>query len=182
MNAYDRFLQSNYRIYVPGAPQPLAQDEAWVRLHRFENSIFPHPVIFIRGLPGVGKTTFAKQVWPRRRRFEADDFATDPEGQPVSFRMRHEYCKGAIDMALNENPFAWPILVVNTFTQQWEIDDYRIVTDHEVDVPLIIHLHHGTLGPWRLSRRCRHAVPWLTIANMRDRWDEWPGELIVRQV
>lgn len=178
MKAYDRFLQSDYRVYADGALVPLSQEEAWIRLHSFEGSRFLNPAIFIRGLPGVDKTTFAKHAFPRWPRFKTDDFATDDHGRRVSFRERHEFCREAMYAYFEKKCFG-PVVVDDTFSRWSIIKFYMQVTDPVVEVPLIVHLHHGLWTPDILYKRCRHGVPLATIEDMLDRWDPWPGELLV---
>ena len=173
MKAYQRFLQGAYRVYADGVPEPLSPQEAWRRLHVSEGTRLRHPVVFIRGLPGVGKTTLAKQVWPRRKCFAADDYAS---GGTLSMPIRHAYCKNAIAAYLEGGG---RLVVTNTFTQRWEIQDYMAVTDCIIAVPFIIHLHHGVLTDSDLVRRCIHGVPQHVMQAMRARWEAWPGELLV---
>lgn len=166
MNAYDRFLRSDYKVYANGSPKPLSPTESWHQLHY-------QSTVFIRGLPGAGKTTFAKHVFPRWPRFEADDWIDTTDDK----QHRHNLCQWDIDEHLNKH---FLTVVCNTFTRHWEIESYRLVTLPNTDEPTIVHVHHGLLTDADLSRRTRYHVPEHDIMIMRLRWQPWPGELIVR--
>jgi len=136
-------------------------------------------LIFVRGLPGVGKTTFAKVCFPERKLFEADLFA-QKEGVH-SFADRHAACRRALQRHVTTSSVG--AIVCNTFTEQWELKDYLkevgSFSQDNILVPVIIHIHEGSLTDAELAQRTRHAVPEYVIRNMRNRWASWPGELLV---
>lgn len=82
-------------------------------------------LILLRGLPGSGKSTFAKSLGGFH--LEADMFfIQDGEYKfDVSkLKQAHEWCKGRAENWMMEGMEGYPIVVSNTFTQEWEMDAY----------------------------------------------------------
>ena len=82
-------------------------------------------LILLRGLPGSGKSTFAKLL--SGNNYEADKYFERGldnvyEFNPSKLKNAHEWCRDLVfmDMVKNEPR----IVVSNTFTQEWEMDAY----------------------------------------------------------
>jgi predicted kinase len=84
-------------------------------------------LILLRGLPGSGKSTLAKLLVDKDYcHKEADMFFVDREGNynfdPSKIKDAHSWCKGEVAHLMKYEHS--PIVVSNTFTQEWEMDDY----------------------------------------------------------
>jgi adenylate kinase family enzyme len=89
----------------------------------------------LRGIPGAGKSTLAKQLGDAH--FEADSyFMVDGEYKfdPTKLRKAHEWCQGQVELAMIQNHVTYgldssDIVVSNTFTQEWEMKNYYSLAD-----------------------------------------------------
>ena len=89
-------------------------------------------LFLVRGLPGSGKTSFATHIWNEYAVCEADKFFYDKEGNynfdPSKLKEAHAWCKNEVEIRMidhQNNPQYYPEIVVsNTFTQEWEMEDY----------------------------------------------------------
>jgi len=84
-------------------------------------------LILLRGLPGSGKSTLAKLLVDKDYcHKEADMFFVDRVGNynfdPSKIKDAHSWCKGEVAHLMKYEHS--PIVVSNTFTQEWEMDDY----------------------------------------------------------
>ena len=137
-------------------------------------------IVFVRGLPGVGKTTFAHSRFSGRTLFEADLFLTDPSIRGV--KERHKACQQALKSHVSALGPA--VIICNTFSQAWELQEYLDVLPPQLNgrflLPLVFHLHSGELSDAILAERTRHGVPVKAIFEMRYRWEAWPGEYLIQ--
>lgn len=85
-------------------------------------------LLIIRGLPGSGKSTFAKGMIERNVydvMFEADDFFTDASGNyqydASKIKDAHKQCFANVEQALKDGK---RVIVSNTFTRLWEMEPY----------------------------------------------------------
>lgn len=127
------------------------------------------PVLYlIRGVPGSGKTTFAKFLFYSRvvdRVFEADQFFIDAEGEynfnASKLGEAHIYCQGNTRNALKEG---WNVAVSNTSTTEKEVETYRKIAEEcgANFVSIILENRHGGVN--------QHAVPEDKIQQMKNRF------------
>ena len=131
-------------------------------------------LFLVRGLPGSGKSTFAKHIWNDYAICEADQYFIDKETSEYKFdasklREAHEWCRNQVETRMIDhqaNPQYYPEIVVsNTFTQEWEMQaylelakkyGYRVTT-------LIVENRHGNSNI--------HGVPDDKLEIMRNRFE-----------
>ena len=129
-------------------------------------------LFLVRGLPGSGKTTFATAIWNDYAVCEADKFFYDEEGNynfdPTKLKEAHAWCKNEVESKMiehqNNQQYYPEIAVSNTFTQEWEMEDYFKLAEkygYKV-VSLIIENRHGGQNV--------HGVPEDKLQIMKDRF------------
>lgn len=123
----------------------------------------------VRGLPGSGKSTYAKSLGCFR--IEADMFHVHngiyAYKQALS-RNGHVFC---LDMVKNAMQHHVDIVVSNTFTRQWEVAPYiDLAKSRGYDVTIVrMTKHYGNI----------HNVPDDTLKLMADRFEDIEGETLV---
>lgn len=134
-------------------------------------------LILVRGCPGSGKSTFGKYITNGSGSafFEADQFFVDDMGvynfDASKLRQAHQWCKNEVEFAMSYGhrggyekvPLA-NIVVSNTFTQKWEMDDYyKLAEKYGYTVfSVIVENRHGGVNV--------HGVPEDKLKIMRDRF------------
>ena len=130
-------------------------------------------LFLVRGLPGSGKTSLAIHIWNEYAVCEADKFFYDKEGNynfdPSKIKEAHAWCKNQVeirmaDHQLNEQYYP-EIAVSNTFTQEWEMEDYYKLAEkynYKV-VSLIVENRHGGKNV--------HGVPEDKLEIMKNRFE-----------
>ena len=84
-------------------------------------------LLIVRGLPGSGKSTYAKSLIDRVH-FEADMyFSRNGEYKWVASELghAHKWCQEQVRKSLSEGN---KVVVSNTFTKKWEMKDYLEMT------------------------------------------------------
>jgi predicted kinase len=124
----------------------------------------------VRGLPGSGKSTFAKKLSDSVTGIhcETDMFFTDPETGEYKFdatdlKRAHLWCYDRVEHAMHVYD-ARNIVVSNTFTQEWEMQPYMDLAKkygYTVFTIIVENRHGGTNT---------HNVPEETLTRMRDRF------------
>ena len=119
----------------------------------------------VRGIPGSGKSTFAKTLGGQH--YEADMYFVTPSGKyefnPTKIKDAHQWCQNFVktDMTL-EYP---KIVVSNTSTQEWEMKPYfDLAKEFGYTVfTIIVENRHGGKN--------QHNVPEDKIEQMINRFE-----------
>lgn len=118
-------------------------------------------IVLIRGLPGSGKSTMAKNM-EGYVHFEADMFF-EVDGayihDPSKIRDAHDWCVDAARVALEQGK---NVVVSNTFIKIWELQRY-------VDIGFPFRVIEAN-GKWKNI----HGVPDEKIQNMKESWQALP--------
>ena len=129
-------------------------------------------LILVRGLPGSGKSSFSKLIWSDFVICEADKFFYDEEGNynfdGSKLKEAHAWCKNQVETFMKDhevNAQYYPEIVVsNTFTQEWEMEDYFKLAEkynYKVVSLIVENRHNG---------KNIHGVPDEKIEQMRNRF------------
>jgi NEDD4-binding protein 2 len=129
-------------------------------------------IIFLRGLPGSGKSTFANYMFSNNI-FEADQYFYNEEGKynfdASKLYEAHKWCQLRVEHAMEDNlesngMYFSEIVVSNTSTTEKELEPYLKLAkkyDYQV-VSLIVENRHGN--------KSTHNVPAETIERMKNRF------------
>lgn len=124
----------------------------------------------IRGLPGSGKSTFARGTGLLH--YEADMFFIQPDGEykfnPGLIKQAHEWCQNSVRCALYARR---SVIVSNTFTTLKEMQPY-IEFAKKCEADLKVYRMTGNYGSI-------HNVPDETIERMRNRFEDYEGEILI---
>lgn len=128
----------------------------------------------VRGIPGSGKSTFAKKAFNGALLLENDMwFVRDGKykwSAGVELFKAIRWCKSAAEEALARG---MDVVVANTFTK-------REFVQHYVDLAESLG---ATWDVWRCvgDYGSVHGLPALAMQSFRDGMEDWPGEKIVKQ-
>jgi 50S ribosomal subunit-associated GTPase HflX len=126
-------------------------------------------LILLRGLPGSGKSTLAKMLVGNKDycHKEADMYFVDGEGnykfKPSDLPKSHKWCQDEVEFLMKY--LHSPIVVSNTFTQEWEMEEYNLLAEtygYRVS-SIIVENRHGGVN--------EHGVPDDKLEQMRDRFN-----------
>jgi predicted kinase len=126
-------------------------------------------LFIVRGLPGSGKSTFAKTLGGKH--FETDNFfMVDGEYKfdVTKLKAAHEWCQNSVNTAMILNittDLNSTIVVSNTFTQEWEMKPYFDMAEtygYRV-FSLIVENRHGGVN--------QHGVPQDKLEIMKNRFE-----------
>jgi len=126
-------------------------------------------LILLRGLPGSGKSTLAKMLVGDKDycHKEADMYFVDSDGNykfnPTKLKEAHNWCREEIEFAMKYEHS--PVVVSNTFTQEWEMDAYyELAKQYGYRVySLIVENRHGGVN--------EHGVPEDKLEQMKTRFE-----------
>ena len=125
-------------------------------------------LILLRGLPGSGKSTLAKLLADKDYcHKEADMFFVDRDGnykfEPSKIKEAHSWCQDEVAFLMKYEHS--PIVVSNTFTEEWEMDVYYKLAEKlgYMVTSIIVENRHGN--------KSVHDVPQETINRMNNRFD-----------
>ena len=139
------------------------------------------PMIIVRGIPGSGKSTFARDLISKIYTyenpavcFETDFFFVDQQTGKYKFDknvlgVAHNWNMGEVYRYCRDWP-NWVCIVANTFTRWDEIKPYWNIA-HEFNRNVIIVRMENTF-------QNVHGVPEETIRRMKDRMEIVPGEYL----
>ena len=119
----------------------------------------------VRGVPGSGKTTLARQLTSNV--FEADHYFYDNDGNynftPSKIKDAHKECQEFVGYAMESS--IPKIAVSNTFTQEWEMKPYfEMAKKHGYYVTcIVVENRHGNKN--------KHGVPEEKVEQMKNRFE-----------
>ena len=120
-------------------------------------------LILLRGLPGSGKSTFAKRIC--NQHVEADEFFVVNgvyEFDPTKLKQAHEWCRNKAQEWMKQG---YNVVVSNTFTQEWEMDPYYWLDEqygYRVHSLVVENRHMGIN---------QHGVPADKLEQMKNRFE-----------
>lgn len=118
----------------------------------------------VRGIPGSGKSTFAKCLDGFLR--EADMYFINRDGSynfdPSKIKDAHNWCREEVESIMKEEE---NVIVSNTFTQEWEMDAYyQLAKQYGYKVfSVIVENRHDGIN--------QHGVPQDKLEVMRNRFE-----------
>lgn len=120
----------------------------------------------IRGIPGAGKTTLARQLCPIDDICEADKYFEGPGGyayDPSKIGKAHAWCRQQVESRMQQGRDR--IAVANTFTQEWELEPYlELARRHGYTaICVVVENRHGSSNV--------HGVPDAKVDLMRQRFE-----------
>jgi adenylate kinase family enzyme len=122
-------------------------------------------IYLVRGIPGSGKTTLAKTL--EGLHVEADMYFTDKDGvytfEPTKIKDAHKWCGDLVEEWMREEQDR--IVVSNTFTQEWEMENYyKLAEQYGYRVTsIIVENRHGGVN--------EHGVPDDKLEQMKSRFN-----------
>lgn len=129
-------------------------------------------LVIIRGLPGSGKSTNAKN-FHESIHYEADMYFINSKGEYVFDKQKlhdaHKWCFDSVRIALFNGD---DVVVSNTFTTKKELEPY-ISLCKENDIKYYIITMTGNYGSI-------HNVPEETLKKMKERWEPIEGETLIQ--
>ena len=120
----------------------------------------------VRGLPGSGKSTFARSIAKSYQIFEADQFFMkkgEYNFDPTKLKEAHNECQVKCAERMR-NQFS-KIVVANTFTQEWEMEPYFIMAER------YNYRTHCVIVENRHGNKNIHNVPDEKISQMTKRFE-----------
>lgn len=129
----------------------------------------------VRGLPGSGKSTFARQemFYKNAIHLEADMYFIDNgeyKFNPQLISQAHRWCQESARIFLNND---YNVVISNTFTQKWEIEPYLKMAE-AVGVNVKIYRCMGNYGSV-------HGVPETSLEKMRNRFEDLENEELIEE-
>ena len=122
-------------------------------------------LILLRGLPGAGKSTFAKIL--DKPNIEADQYFINRETGEYQFdasklKEAHEWCREHVALWMDMEKC--DIVVSNTFTTEWEMEPYFKLAEkygYTVHTLVVENRHNGVN---------EHGVPDEKLKQMKNRF------------
>jgi predicted kinase len=130
--------------------------------------MIPKILTLVRGLPGSGKSTLAKTLVKKDYcHKEADMFFIDGDGnykfEPSKIKDAHNWCQEEVDFLMKYEHS--PVVVSNTFTQEWEMEEYfKLAEKYGYMVfTIVVENRHGGVN--------QHGVPADKLEQMKKRFE-----------
>ncbi|XP_061638211.1 NEDD4-binding protein 2-like 2 [Phyllopteryx taeniolatus] len=132
-------------------------------------------LILMRGLPGSGKTTMARELLlsgPSGLILSTDDYFAHNGGyryEPGLLGEAHEWNHRRASDAMHDGHS--PVIIDNTNLQAWEMKPYvQMALQRGYRVDFCEPNTSWKYDPWELEKRNKHGVPQEKIAQMLDRF------------
>jgi len=126
----------------------------------------------VRGIPGSGKSTFAKSICKPWQHVETDMFFMkngEYKFDASKLKVAHQWCKNKVQVMMRPTPwnllFNRTIVVSNTFTQEWEMKTFLVLARrfrYKVYTVIVENRHGG---------KNLHGVPEDKLQIMKDRFE-----------
>uniref|UniRef100_A0AC11B5A2 NEDD4 binding protein 2 like 1 n=1 Tax=Ovis aries TaxID=9940 RepID=A0AC11B5A2_SHEEP len=173
----ESFLESFGRLSLrqqqpppPRPPAPPPPRGTPPRRHSFRKHLY-----LLRGLPGSGKTTLARQLqhdFPRALIFSTDDFFFREDGayefNPDFLEEAHEWNQKRARKAMRNG--ISPIIIDNTNLHAWEMKPYAVMAlENNYEVIFREPDTRWKFNVQELARRNIHGVPREKIHRMKER-------------
>ena len=127
-------------------------------------------LIIVRGLPGSGKSTYAKDHFPNHLIYEPDHLFCDITGKyrfdAQLWNDAHEWVLKLVDFALARKE---KVVVCDVFPTIKSLEEYQLLAD-TYDIELTVFnmtKSHGSI----------HHVPITIIKEMCKKWEHIPNEI-----
>jgi adenylate kinase family enzyme len=127
----------------------------------------------VRGVPGSGKSTFANFIWNSYVICEADQFFVGEDGvyrfDGSKIKEAHKWCRDKVETFMKDNivneQYYSDIVVSNTFTQEWEMEEYYKLAEKYgyIVFSIIVENRHGGVN--------EHGVPADKLEQMKKRFE-----------
>ncbi|NTW15741.1 MAG: ATP-binding protein [Candidatus Moranbacteria bacterium] len=135
-------------------------------------------VIIMRGIPGSGKTTYWKELYPDAVCCSANDYFTDADGKYRYDRRQlkesHRYCQKVFMQAIEDGELL--IVVDNTNIKCWELEGYVRKAEENC---YLVTVYRMIVDDWReAASRNIHDVPAEAVERMHAGMEDYPDEIM----
>lgn len=131
-------------------------------------------MVIMRGIPGSGKSTYARNEYYDFKHCSADNFwSEDQSFDPALLPEAHAFCLREVLLALRSGD---NVVVDNTHIRSWEYEDYCLIADTFGCVLKIFEMQIQTVRHIQIcAGRTIHEVPPAVVARMAIQFqpDEW---------